>query len=229
MKKILTTIFAVALCFPAFADKATTNVTERTSCVDMQAQITEMSANENMSDADATQLSELRTKYRNTCMRRAGAARGSRTIANARLKNVSDASTATNTDSAPEQITAPACDAPDEYGCCPNETFSTVDGVQYCCQNDGDICFVPMVVLQEEKPAVAEKSAEEIADEIKSNIAKGLCGDGTTPNKYGCCGDELFKDLGGSFACCPKSGGDCFPPISTKSDRGENTGVIVER
>ncbi len=229
MKKILTTIFAVALCFPAFADNATTNVTERTSCVDMQAQITEMSANENMSDADATQLSELRTKYRNTCMRRAGAARGSRTIANARLKNVSDASTANNADSAPEQITAPACDAPDEYGCCPNETFSTVDGVQYCCQNDGDICFVPMVVLQEEKPAVAEKSAEEIADEIKSNIAKGLCGDGTTPNKYGCCGEELFKDLGGSFACCPKSGGDCFPPISVKSERGENTGVIVER
>ncbi len=229
MKKILTTIFAVALCFPAFADNATTNVTERTSCVDMQAQITEMSANENMSDADATRLSELRTKYRNTCMRRAGAARGSRTIANARLKNVSDASTANNADSAPEQITAPACDTPDEYGCCPNETFSTVDGVQYCCQNDGDICFVPMVVLKEEKPAAPEKSADEIADEIKSNIAKGLCGDGTTPNKYGCCGDEQFKDLGGSFACCPKSGGDCFPPISVKSERGENTGVIVER
>lgn len=228
MKTILTTIFAVVLCMPVFADDATTNVTERTTCVDMQAQITEMSANENMSDADATKLSELRTKYRNTCMRRAGAARGSRTIANARLKNVSDAS-ANTTNSTPEQITAPACDAPDEYGCCPNETFSTVDGVQYCCQNDGDICFVPMVVLKEEKPAATEKTAEEIAAEIKSNIAKGLCGDGTTPNKYGCCGDEQFKDLGGSFACCPKSGGDCFPPIEVKSNRGENTGVIVER
>lgn len=228
MKTILTTIFAAVLCMPAFADGTNTNITERTSCIDMQAQITEMSANENMSDADATKLSELRTKYRNTCMRRAGAARGSRTIANARVKNASDAAT-TTTNSATEQITAPACDAPDEYGCCPNETFSTVDGVQYCCQNDGDICFVPMVVLKEEKPAAPEKTAEEIAAEIKSNIAKGLCGDGTKPNKYGCCGDEQFKDLGGSFACCPKSGGDCFPPISVKSERAENTGVIVER
>ncbi|MDO5012363.1 MAG: hypothetical protein Q4E56_02505, partial [Pseudomonadota bacterium] len=110
MKKIMTAIFATVLCIPAFADNATTSVTDRTSCIDMQAQITEMSANENMSDADATKLSELRTKYRNTCMRRAGAARGSRTIANARLKNVSGTTTNT-TNSAPEQITAPACDA----------------------------------------------------------------------------------------------------------------------
>ena len=49
------------------------------------------------------------------------------------------------------------------------------------------------------------------------NLDAGLCADGTKPNRFGCCGDEIFKDLGNTvFACCPKSGGDdsdCFPPI----------------
>ena len=55
----------------------------------------------------------------------------------------------------------------------------------------------------------------ELTDEQRAeNVANGLCADGTKPNKFGCCGDEVFKDLGNlEFACCPKSGGDCFPPI----------------
>lgn len=52
---------------------------------------------------------------------------------------------------------------------------------------------------------------------VQQNLDAGLCADGTKPNKYGCCTDEIFRDMGGmNFACCPKSGGDCFPPISTK-------------
>lgn len=52
------------------------------------------------------------------------------------------------------------------------------------------------------------------AETVKENLAAGLCADGTKPNKYGCCTDEIFRDMGGmNFACCPKSGGDCFPPI----------------
>lgn len=40
------------------------------------------------------------------------------------------------------------------------------------------------------------------------------CLDGTTPDKYGCCKGEVYTDLGDNgFACCPTSGGDCFPPI----------------
>ena len=47
-----------------------------------------------------------------------------------------------------------------------------------------------------------------------ANLDAGLCADGSEPNKFGCCGDELFKDLGDTvFACCPKDGGDCFPPL----------------
>ena len=48
-----------------------------------------------------------------------------------------------------------------------------------------------------------------------ANLDAGLCADGSAPNKFGCCGDEIFKDLGNTvFACCPKDGGgDCFPPL----------------
>ena len=48
-----------------------------------------------------------------------------------------------------------------------------------------------------------------------ANLDAGLCADGSQPNKFGCCGDEVFKDLGNTvFACCPKEGvGDCFPPL----------------
>jgi hypothetical protein len=34
--------------------------------------------------------------------------------------------------------------APDENGCCPGETYSTVDGMQLCCPDDGGDCFPPM-------------------------------------------------------------------------------------
>lgn len=53
------------------------------------------------------------------------------------------------------------------------------------------------------------------AEQITENINAGLCADGSKPNKFGCCGDEKFKDLGNTvFACCPPDGGDCFPPIT---------------
>lgn len=51
-------------------------------------------------------------------------------------------------------------------------------------------------------------------EQMKQNLESGLCADGTKPNRFGCCGDEIFKDMGNTvFACCPKSGGDCYPPI----------------
>ena len=48
-----------------------------------------------------------------------------------------------------------------------------------------------------------------------ANLDAGLCADGSQPNRFGCCGDEIFKDLGNTvFACCPREGtSDCFPPI----------------
>ena len=70
---------------------------------------------------------------------------------------------------------------------------------------------------------VTEGSEEEIPEvdtvisleQELANLDAGLCADGSAPNKFGCCGDEVFKDLGNTvFACCPKGGtGDCFPPL----------------
>ena len=60
------------------------------------------------------------------------------------------------------------------------------------------------------------KTVDPVAEAEKelANLDAGLCADGSKPNKFGCCGDEIFKDLGDTvFACCPKSGGDCFSPM----------------
>ncbi|MBQ8294579.1 MAG: hypothetical protein IJX89_04295 [Alphaproteobacteria bacterium] len=66
------------------------------------------------------------------------------------------------------------------------------------------------------EPVVADPTPkpELTAEQITENINAGLCADGSEPNKFGCCGDEKFKDLGNTvFACCPPDGGDCFPPL----------------
>ncbi len=61
---------------------------------------------------------------------------------------------------------------------------------------------------------VATAEPEITPEQVKANLESGLCADGAKPNKYGCCADELFKDMGNMvFACCPKQGGDCYPPI----------------
>jgi hypothetical protein len=76
--------------------------------------------------------------------------------------------------------------------------------------------------IAEVTEAVIEETVESVepeltAEQIDANFAAGLCADGAKPNKFGCCADEIFKDLGNAvFACCPKSGGDCFPPIEKK-------------
>lgn len=105
------------------------------------------------------------------------------------------------------------CKTPDENGCCPGEVYTDMGDLGFnCCPTDGGMCMTPMAV---------EKKAPEMTEEEKiaaanAMLEKGLCTDGTKPNKYGCCGKEIFKDLGNTvFACCPSDGGDCYPPIET--------------
>ena len=64
------------------------------------------------------------------------------------------------------------------------------------------------------EPVAVEKTPEELETEqakIEENRAKGLCDDGTKPNRFGCCAGEKFKEVSQmKFACCPKSGdGEC--------------------
>lgn len=82
----------------------------------------------------------------------------------------------------------------------------------------------PEVVAQPEPEQVPEpeKTPEELAAEeearnaqIIENLSKGLCGDGTKPNRYGCCEGEVFKEVEPMvFGCCPKDGnGQCLEPM----------------
>ena len=72
----------------------------------------------------------------------------------------------------------------------------------------------------EKKKTKKEKVAEpeELEPTPEENIQKGLCADGTNPNRYGCCANERFKQVSTMvFACCPKEGdGECHEPYKTK-------------
>ncbi len=83
---------------------------------------------------------------------------------------------------------------------------------------------VDVVSVMPEKPVeqAPEKTPEELAAEqaaaqakIKENMANGLCGDGTKPNRFGCCAGERFKEVSQmKFACCPTTGdGECHEPL----------------
>ena len=78
---------------------------------------------------------------------------------------------------------------------------------------DTDVTETVVSDVASDDAAVAD--TELTLEQELANLDAGLCADGTRPNRFGCCGDEIFKDLGNTvFACCPKEGSsDCFPPI----------------
>lgn len=230
MRKVLISLTGILFVCGAWAAE----IAERKTCPEMQAQINEMSARNDLSDEETDALAQLRTQYRRDCSKRA-AGRGARAIASARAKTIpvkvsDDAATAADTKTAgaddksgakdatttsengTENAAVPVkaeCDTPDVNGCCPGEEFTDMgDAGKFCCESATDMCYPPMVVK------TPEEIEQEKAAEIAANIAKGLCGDGTKPNKFGCCGDEKFTDMGNLvFGCCPADGGDCMPPI----------------
>ncbi len=205
MRKIITVFAGIVFSVSAIA----ADVTQRASCADIKARMDELSARADLNDADASTLDDLRVSYRRDCMTRA-AGRGARTIAATRAPATKDGDTPAATTTTEEKpVIAEPCDTPDANGCCPGEEFADMgaDG-KFCCK--GEMCFPPMDVT----PAAPQKSEEQIAAEIAANIEKGLCGDGTKPNKFGCCTGEVFKDLGNTeFACCKKDTNECFPPM----------------
>lgn len=97
----------------------------------------------------------------------------------------------------------------------PVHNYENVNPVQYI----EDVVVEEEPVVEEEQvipePVVVEKTPEELAaeqEEIQENRAKGLCDDGSKPNRYGCCDGEKFKEVSQmKFACCPKEGdGECI-------------------
>ncbi len=190
----------------AMGGVAMADVVQRTDCAAVNAKITELSAIESPDDATTEQLTALQNQYRRDCTKRAA---GRRTSGRGVVVTASVVTDESEIEVAPEQKIEEdkeyVCDVPDEHGCCPSETYTDKGEEGWvCCQSDGGVCFPPMApeMTEEEKMALAD-----------ANLEKGLCTDGSQPNKFGCCGDEVFKDLGDAvFACCNKSG-DCYPPL----------------
>lgn len=201
----------------AFAeDAAPQKLAERKTCAEIKAEIANLSAIENPDESTLDNLKQLQSQHRSNCVPKSA---GRRTI----LRNypvgvivkTTEATTTTsdalseylankksNCDKLNSEITKLAAANDDSK----SDALASMRGVY-----DMDCAEKPDAKSASETP---EKTEEEWAAEYDANLAAGLCGDGTKPNKFGCCTGETFKDLGNlEFACCPKDGGKCFPPI----------------
>lgn len=102
---------------------------------------------------------------------------------------------------------------PDAIGAASDDARDTLQSTydEYCNAN----VAAPDAVIKTTMMVLGPvETDEEKYARMAENLDAGLCPDGTSPNKYGCCGDEMFTDLGNlEFACCPKDGGNCFPPV----------------
>ena len=190
---ILLSLFVMPLAYAdeEVAESETTGlvVVERMSCLDINTKITELSGIEEPDDDTIIELEKLKSDYRRKCMKSAG---GRKTAAQGRSVINND----------------------------PIEETEVVEEVAE--EENVEQKSVETTKQQPKKQAKKENSSGGVpatAEEVKMfeelmNLEMGLCSDGTKPNKFGCCTDEIFKDLGNNvYACCPKTGGDCYPPM----------------
>lgn len=204
----------------AFADEAgqsTQKLVERKTCAEIKAEIANLSAIENPDEETLATLKQLQSQHRSSCVIKSA---GRRTV----VRNYPTSVVVKNV----EKINVTTSDALKDYldskkaNC--DKLNSEIE--KLAAQNDesksNDLASMRGVYdmdcaekpKAESAPAAPEKTEEELAAEFDANLAAGLCGDGTKPNRFGCCTGETFKDLGNTvFACCPKEGGLCFPPI----------------
>lgn len=191
---ILLSLFVMPLAYAdeEVAESETTGlvVVERMSCFDINTKITELSAIEEPDDDTIIELEKLKSDYRRKCMKSAGgrktAAQGRSVINNDPIEETEVVEEVAEETTEVEQVTVKEPDAK------PKE------------QNKKETSSGGMPATEEEI-----RMFEELV-----NLDMGLCADGTKPNKFGCCTDEIFKDLGNNvYACCPKTGGDCYPPL----------------
>lgn len=208
------------MCFgAAFADdEVAPKIVERKTCEQIKIEINTMSEIETPDDATRDELKQLQTQYRNSCMPKSA---GRRTVARS-LPIV------TVTPSAEQVAAATATsDALSDYLAAKKSNCEKLNSeiAKSAAANDDSKSdalaamrgVYDMDCTDKNAPkesATPEMSEEEWIKKYDDNLAAGLCGDGTKPNRYGCCTDETFRDMGNLvFACCPKTGGDCFPPI----------------
>ncbi len=200
----------------AFADDASIKLAERKSCTQLKAEIDKLLQIEYPDEDTQATLKQLQMQQRANCMPKATGRRTvSRAIASIPVGNaVAETPNAlteylANKKSNCEKLNSEIEKMAAENDESKSDALASMRGVY-----DMD-CTEKPVAKAEPEPVAPEKSYEEWAAEFDANLAAGLCGDGTKPNKFGCCTGEVFKDLGNTkFACCPKSGeGLCFPPM----------------
>lgn len=198
----------------AFADDNTVqNLTARKTCAEIKFDMDALSAMENIDDVNAEKLKQFQVYYRANCVPKSS---GRRTVARNIPVIVKNTEPITTSDALSEYLAnkksnceklnseiAKMAAANDESK---SDALASMRGVY-----DMD-CTEKPVAMAPAEPAI--QTDEEWAAEYDANLAAGLCGDGTKPNRFGCCTGETFKDLGNDgFACCLKAGGMCFPPM----------------
>ncbi len=233
----------VCAVMPAFADDvdvasdagtvSVQTVAERMDCKTMKAKIDELNAS-----GDTDGAAKLQQQYRRDCVMRVSGLRssyrgGALTVAAASTTMpavktdapvMQSESSSENNDT--ETIESAVQISEEQTQMCarlPNAIDGAGDDQkavlqetydEYCAKNvaaPDTVVKTTMLILGPDVPAETE---EEKYARIAENLDAGLCPDGAKPNKFGCCGDEVFKDLGNlEFACCSKDGGNCFPPV----------------
>ena len=215
MKLPILILGMLVLAMPAVADDAPVqNVTARKTCAEIATEIANLSAIENPTDENMAELKKLQSMQRSNCVAKSA---GRRMV----IRNVPNGTPQKSLDAV-----AKTSDALSEYLANKKSNCEKLNSeIAKVAAENGDADNLAAMrgvydmdcvekTAQNTAPAEPELSVEEWAAQYDANLAAGLCGDGTKPNRYGCCTDETFRDMGNAqFACCPKTGGDCFPPI----------------
>lgn len=211
--KLLIGLFGLMLNSVVMADELLVNVAERMSCDDINARIIELTAVSEPDELVIDELTNLKAEYRRSCTK---SARGRRNAAASRVvvnNSVPVVETFEVAEPQSEEDTVVNEDALSEN--IPADTDVVQENLQeeILVPEENDVTG-EHIEAQQDTVSEEELLKKELEQEL-ANLDSGLCADGTPPNKYGCCADELFKDMGNMvFACCPKDGGDCFPPIN---------------
>ena len=222
--KLPVLLFGLVMCVgTAFADDvASQKLGERKTCADIKSEIDMLSAVESPDEATRDNLKQLQVQYRSSCMPksvgRRTIARSLPTIAKAKADDTISGTIVATSDALSEYLANKKsnCDKLNlEIETLASKSDESKSDVLASMRGVYDMdCIDKSGTTSGVAQNVHEQTEEEWAAQYDANLAAGLCGDGTAPNKFGCCTGETFKDLGkDGFACCPKAGGLCFPPI----------------
>ena len=189
-------------------EEVTANVAERVTCAGIKSRLNELEIN----DENKDEIDKLKSDYRRFCTPKAAKRRASDSAAIMYAKSV-EAKVAPKVVDSEEEKDPQLTETDVKTAAVAVDVATTDESVVE--ENDTPTKDVVSEDVVVESEPVDTRTPEEIQLEKElENLAAGLCTDGTKPNKFGCCTDETFKDLGNLvFACCPKDGGDCYEPI----------------